>query len=135
MKASQDRSNQFISGAVHSATPPPMLSASSPLYNPIPRPRSEQSYRPKSDLLSFSRDEGVIGMPSQIQSMELVEQQDQYISQRGQAIQSIESTIHELGSIFRQLAQMVSEQSETVQRHAHTLVMLTSGLTRIQMIS
>jgi syntaxin 5 len=55
-------------------------------------------------------------MPSQMQSMQLVQQQDRYLSQRGQAIESIESTIHELGSIFQQLAQMVSEQAETVQR-------------------
>ena len=95
-----------------------VLSASSPLYNPIPRPRSAQPYSSKPDVLSFNRDEeeSSIGMPSQMQSMQLVQQQDRYLSQRGQAIESIESTIHELGSIFQQLAQMVSEQAETVQR-------------------
>jgi syntaxin 5 len=36
--------------------------------------------------------------------------------QRGQAIEAIESTINELGSIFGQLAQMVSEQSDMIQR-------------------
>jgi syntaxin 5 len=135
MKASQDRSEQFISGAGHSATPPPTLSASSPLYNPIPRPRSEQSYRPKSNILSLSRDEEGIGMPSQMQSMDLIQQQDQYISHRGQAIQSIESTIHELGSIFQQLAQMVSEQAESVQRYTLCFdVLRYVELMRIQMI-
>lgn len=40
----------------------------------------------------------------------------QYIQQRGQAIEAIEATINELGSIFGQLASMVSEQSEMIQR-------------------
>ncbi|PIL31706.1 hypothetical protein GSI_06409 [Ganoderma sinense ZZ0214-1] len=48
--------------------------------------------------------------------MQLVEQQDSYIQSRSTAIESIESTIAELGQIFTQLAQMVAEQRETVQR-------------------
>ena len=39
-----------------------------------------------------------------------------YINQRGEAIVAIEQTISELGGIFGQLAQMVSEQSEMIQR-------------------
>ena len=42
--------------------------------------------------------------------------QDGYIQSRSTAIESIESTIAELGQIFTQLAQMVAEQRETVQR-------------------
>lgn len=42
--------------------------------------------------------------------------QDNYIQSRSTAIESIESTIAELGSIFSQLAGMVAEQRETVQR-------------------
>jgi syntaxin 5 len=42
--------------------------------------------------------------------------QDDYIQSRSTAIESIESTISELGSIFSQLAGMVAEQRETVQR-------------------
>lgn len=48
--------------------------------------------------------------------MQLVEQQDSYITSRSTAIESIESTIAELGQIFSQLANMVAEQRETVQR-------------------
>jgi syntaxin 5 len=43
-------------------------------------------------------------------------QQDNYIQSRSTAIESIESTIAELGQIFQQLAHMVAEQRETVQR-------------------
>ena len=42
--------------------------------------------------------------------------QDSYIQSRSTAIESIESTIAELGQIFTQLANMVAEQRETVQR-------------------
>lgn len=42
--------------------------------------------------------------------------QDNYIQTRSTAIESIESTIAELGQIFSQLATMVAEQRETVQR-------------------
>lgn len=44
------------------------------------------------------------------------QQQDQYLGQRATAIESIESTIQELGQIFTQLATMVAQQGETVQR-------------------
>ncbi|KAJ9112311.1 hypothetical protein QFC19_000730 [Naganishia cerealis] len=50
------------------------------------------------------------------QHMQLMEQQDNYIQSRSTAIESIESTIAELGQIFQQLAHMVAEQRETVQR-------------------
>jgi syntaxin 5 len=42
--------------------------------------------------------------------------QDSYIQSRSTAIESIEATIAELGQIFTQLANMVAEQRETVQR-------------------
>ncbi|CAD6579865.1 MAG: cis-Golgi t-SNARE syntaxin [Cyphobasidiales sp. Tagirdzhanova-0007] len=52
-----------------------------------------------------------------MQQMQLQEtQQDQYLGQRATAIESIESTISELGQIFTQLATMVAQQGETVQR-------------------
>ena len=48
--------------------------------------------------------------------MEEAQPQNAYIQERGRAIESIESTIQELGGIFSQLAQMVSEQGEQIQR-------------------
>lgn len=46
----------------------------------------------------------------------LVALQDAYIQSRADTMQNIESTIVELGSIFQQLAHMVKEQEETIQR-------------------
>ena len=42
--------------------------------------------------------------------------QDSYLSSRADAMHTIESTIVELGGIFTQLAHMVKEQEEMVQR-------------------
>ena len=42
--------------------------------------------------------------------------QDDYIQSRAETMQNIESTIVELGQIFTQLAHMVKEQEEAVQR-------------------
>ena len=39
-----------------------------------------------------------------------------YIQQRGDAIETIERTINELGSVFGQLAAMVSEQGDQITR-------------------
>ena len=48
--------------------------------------------------------------------MEEGQHSNAYIQQRGQAIEAIEKTISELGSIFGQLATMVQEQGEMVER-------------------
>lgn len=39
-----------------------------------------------------------------------------YLESRNVALQGIEATINELGTIYQQLATMISEQGETVQR-------------------
>ncbi|KAF4098495.1 syntaxin 5A, like [Onychostoma macrolepis] len=53
---------------------------------------------------------------SSSQQMQLIDERDSYIQNRADTMQNIESTIVELGSIFQQLAHMVKEQEETVQR-------------------
>ncbi|KAJ2085021.1 Integral membrane protein SED5, partial [Coemansia sp. S142-1] len=53
---------------------------------------------------------------SSSQMLLLQQNQSSYLDSRSDAINSIESTISELGSIFQQLAQMVSEQRDVVQR-------------------
>lgn len=52
----------------------------------------------------------------QSQALMTLDASDQYLESRSTAIETIESTIAELGGIFQQLAQMVSEQRESVQR-------------------
>jgi len=52
----------------------------------------------------------------QLLVMEEAQSSNTYIQARGEAIDAIERTISELGGIFGQLATMVSEQSEMIQR-------------------
>lgn len=48
----------------------------------------------------------------QQQQQQLVPLQDTYMQSRAEALQNVESTIHELSSIFNQLATLVSQQGE-----------------------
>jgi len=52
----------------------------------------------------------------QLLMMEEAQAPNTYIQERGQAIEAIERTINELGGIFGQLAGMVAEQGEMLQR-------------------
>lgn len=52
----------------------------------------------------------------QQQQMMLYDESDNYVQQRAETMQNIESTIVELGGIFQQLAHMVKEQDEMVER-------------------
>lgn len=50
------------------------------------------------------------------QQMMMYDESDSYLQQRAETMQNIESTIVELGGIFQQLAHMVKEQEEMVER-------------------
>lgn len=52
----------------------------------------------------------------QQQQLMMYDQTDQYLQSRAETMQNIESTIVELGGIFQQLAHMVKEQEEIVER-------------------
>lgn len=52
----------------------------------------------------------------QQQQLMLYDESDNYVQQRAETMQNIESTIVELGGIFQQLAHMVKEQDEMVER-------------------
>lgn len=56
-------------------------------------------------------------MPLSFQQMSLVQSTDtSYLDARSAAVQGIERSIHEIGSIFQQLTQMIAEQGDLVQR-------------------
>lgn len=106
IQASRSRTENFISSVSQHAQPSLQKSAS-PLYGTPQR----NSPAPGSDTLSLQP----VG-DQQILMMEEAQPANSYIQQRGEAIEAIEKTIGELGSIFGQLATMVSEQSEMIQR-------------------
>lgn len=98
----------------------------SPLYSTPARGRSPKppgsSSLQKQDVLSLEpASSGALYhntsvSQQQLQLMEEGTSSNTYIHQRGEAIEAIERTISELGGIFGQLAQMVSEQAEQIQR-------------------
>ncbi|KAK1921826.1 putative integral membrane protein sed5 [Papiliotrema laurentii] len=132
MKASKDRTEQFMHTASNASVPPP--AENSLLFaqpggpgSGFPPDRKGKARALPDDpnakdflALDLDGDRGESGVTQSqgggYQQMQLVEQQNDYIQSRSTAIESIESTIAELGSIFSQLANMVAEQRETVQR-------------------
>lgn len=139
IQASKNRTEQFISSASSSVKDASGINADSPLYSasrsrtPLSRPPgsstrasynatpvggvSENPYASAAFDDQPSQGQDYLALPDQQQSLALLEeQQDTYMSQRGTAVETIESTIQELGGIFAQLATMVAEQRETIQR-------------------
>ena len=53
------------------------------------------------------------------QQQQMVPVQDTYMQSRAEALQNVESTIHELSNIFTQLATMVSQQGELAIRFCY----------------
>ncbi|EPX74144.1 SNARE Sed5 [Schizosaccharomyces octosporus yFS286] len=107
MKASQNRTEKFVASTSLNTNP---LTNNDATASPFNYDESE----PNEDYLALNLGEGA---NTRYEQMALLENQtDVYSQQRMSSIESIESTISELGGIFSQLAQMVSEQRETVQR-------------------
>ncbi|KAF8202991.1 t-SNARE [Pholiota molesta] len=143
MKESKNRTEQFMYTTQTAASQAPSL-----LYNPQRTdPMGDGSMNPydqkgkgrapqNGDLLSLdlnAAEAGGSNSSNGFMQMQMVEQQDSYIQQRSTAIESIETTIAELGQIFTQLANMVAEQRETVQRidaDTHDIMSNVSGAQR-----
>ncbi|KAJ2491445.1 Integral membrane protein SED5 [Coemansia sp. RSA 2050] len=132
LKASGNRKEQFIGTSAAAAGSVPLYSTGvrnrrrnddavdSPLY------QAERKAAPSGLAAPYSGTSGnedfvALSLPdmdetSSSQMMLTQQNQSSYLDSRSDAINSIESTISELGSIFQQLAQMVSEQRDVVQR-------------------
>lgn len=63
-----------------------------------------------------SESTSLLGSHQRQQQLVLYDESDNYVQQRAETMQNIESTIVELGGIFQQLAHMVKEQDEMVER-------------------
>ncbi|KAF6172928.1 hypothetical protein GIB67_035482 [Kingdonia uniflora] len=104
---SKDATNPFVrqrplaaktAASAPSSAPPPWASSSNSSSHLFPGDSEPSS--PSQPLLPQQRQQ------------QMVAQQDSYMQSRAEALQNVESTIHELGSIFQQLATMVSQQGE-----------------------
>ncbi|KAJ4707990.1 syntaxin-32-like [Melia azedarach] len=107
--ASKDSANPFVRqrplstrpAASSSNSPPPWANGSTASSQLFPRKQVDGESRP---LLQQQQNHQ--------QQQQLVPLQDSYMQSRAEALQNVESTIHELGSIFNQLATLVSQQGE-----------------------
>ena len=132
LQASRSRQQNFLSDVsdhTHSTSIPNQQQSASPLYNTPTQSRTPQPgyQNPNHDVLNLdpssnssnsalSMGAGGSQSDQQILMMEEAAPQNSYINMRGEAIDMIERTINELGGVFGQLAAMVSEQGEQIQR-------------------
>jgi syntaxin 5 len=111
MLSSRARTEKFVSNvSQYSQNLLDPSRSDSPLYNN----NSTANRTAQQDTLSLEP-----GSSSETQLLlmeEGAQANNPYIQQRGQAIEMIEKTMNELGGMFTQLAQMVSEQGEQIDR-------------------
>ena len=69
-----------------------------------------------SSLSSVGASGGAMLRSRHVQQMAPMEETDTYVNERASAMENIESTVVELGHIFTQLATMVKEQDEMINR-------------------
>lgn len=70
----------------------------------------------EQDQVSIDMNSTTTSLLGANQQVMLYDESDNYLQQRAETMQNIESTIVELGGIFQQLAHMVKEQDEMVER-------------------
>ncbi|KAJ8045477.1 Syntaxin-5 [Holothuria leucospilota] len=108
LKEQKDRREHFSQGTVTSSLPP---SSATP---------NGGSFLSQDAVVDMSALDGPRHR-NHVQEMQMVQQDDSYIKEREETMHSIESTIVELSGIFQQLAHMVKEQEEQVQRIDHNV--------------
>lgn len=120
LKVHENRRQLFSSNASKESTNPfvrqrPLatrLNAGAPTASPPPWANGSAS---SSQLFPSKQADGEsqpLLQQQQGQQQQMVPLQDSYMQSRAEALHSVESTIHELGNIFTQLATMVSQQGE-----------------------
>jgi len=103
LKTQQERRQRFTGSSVNGPSTPTRTPSESVLYKPHLDNLPESPVRTGGEV--------AIAMPQ----MMMVQQED-YTSSRATAVENIERTIVELGGIFQQLASLVAEQGDMIQR-------------------
>ncbi|KAG1653460.1 Syntaxin-5 [Nymphon striatum] len=111
LKHQKNRRDQFTQRAVTSNLPPSAMTGHSTGSVLLADERANNN----SDFAINMDGAGSSG-GFQSQQLQLIDEQESYVQSRADTMQNIESTIVELGGIFQQLAHMVKEQEEVVQR-------------------
>ncbi|KAG7578533.1 Target SNARE coiled-coil homology domain [Arabidopsis thaliana x Arabidopsis arenosa] len=122
MKIHENRRQLFSSNASKESTNPFVrqrpLAAKASASESAPLPWANGSSSSSSQLVPWKQGEAESSpllqqsQQQQQQQQQMVPLQDTYMQSRAEALHNVESTIHELGNIFTQLATMVSQQGE-----------------------
>ncbi|GAA0143915.1 SNARE protein [Lithospermum erythrorhizon] len=128
LKVHENRRQLFSSNASKEQTNPfvrqrPLANKSTPTAATSPppwanNPASSSSSSSSSSSAMFPRNHAdnesqpLLHQQQNQQQQQMVPVQDSYMQSRAEALHNVESTIHELGNIFTQLATMVSQQGE-----------------------
>ncbi|XP_042510085.1 syntaxin-32-like [Macadamia integrifolia] len=107
--ASRDSTNPFVRQRPLASKPGPSASTATPPPWANGSTSSPQLFSRKS---VDGDTQPLLQQQHQQQHQQLVPLQDSYMQSRAEALQNVESTIHELSNIFTQLATMVSQQGE-----------------------
>ncbi|GER32510.1 syntaxin [Striga asiatica] len=120
LKVHENRRQLFSSSVSKNPTNPfirqrPLATMSAAGTSSSPPLPWASSREPSSQMLSKNQVDGEsqpLLHQQQNQQQQMVPLQDSYMQSRAEALQNVESTIHELSSIFNQLATLVSQQGE-----------------------
>ncbi|XP_066313722.1 syntaxin-32-like [Miscanthus floridulus] len=120
LKIHENRRQMFSSSAAKDASNPfirqrPLVARDPSESSVPPAPwASDSASTPLFQRKKTNGDHGASSSSSQpfAQQQQLAVQQDSYMQSRAEALQNVESTIHELSNIFTQLATMVNQQGE-----------------------
>ncbi|XP_076231592.1 syntaxin 5 [Calliopsis andreniformis] len=104
MREEQSRRQQFTQGSVSTMLPPSVTGKQGSLL-------LQEQESPSSVTIDLEPAMGQLTLQRAVN-----DDTDAYIQSRAETMQNIESTIVELGGIFQQLAHMVKEQEEMVER-------------------
>ncbi|CDK24200.1 unnamed protein product [Kuraishia capsulata CBS 1993] len=79
------------------------------------------------------QEQDFLSIPDQTNQLLLLEEQNNvYLQDRNRAVEAIEKTINEVGSLFQQLATMVNEQGEVIQRIDNNVEDISVNITGAQ---
>lgn len=119
LKQQKNRRDQFSQGPISSSLPPSTMRGST--QGSLLLQEQQQQDQISIDMNASgggpsSERVPLLQQQQQQQQMVLYDESDSYVQERAETMQNIESTIVELGGIFQQLAHMVKEQEEMVER-------------------
>lgn len=115
LKQQKNRRDQFSQGPISSSLPPSTMRGSTQGSLLLQEEQDQISIDMNTSGESSSERAPLLQQQQQ-KSMVLYDESDIYVQERAETMQNIESTIVELGGIFQQLAHMVKEQEEMVER-------------------